>query len=98
MQTYAPEKYAMVWLIRTLILNLVSSYAAERPVVCPRLREVSPEVTAVHASPVTDFYVCASAPRSLAKHYFDEQVQTPSEVDGSLYSASAYSAYSAAVS
>ena len=86
-------------MIRTLTWDSVLSHAAERPVVCPRLLEVSQLRTAVHASSsVANLCSGASAPRSLAKHYFDEQVQTPSEVDGSLYSASGYSAYSAAVS
>lgn len=69
-----------------------------KPVVYPRRLEVSKHKNETNDDQPADLFASTPAPRSLAKHYFDEQVQTPSEVDGSLYSASAYSAYSAAVS
>jgi hypothetical protein len=51
---------------------------------CPRLLGVSPDPLGRMSADVYGI-----APRSVAKHYFDEHINTPSEYaeDGSLYSA-----------
>ena len=45
MQTYASGNFAFGRLICTLTLTLALSHAAEKPVVCPRLLEVSRRYT-----------------------------------------------------